>query len=193
MILEPIPDTMVLTQAKKDQLRQINKNLHDILESEAAQSLSFDDLLDELGCTFGDYLLAARSKLKSRKVFVKRLPKNARVNQYNKKMLIAMRSNMDIQYILDVYSCISYVVDYVNKADKGLSRLLRQCVKDFERGNHSIKSKLNALSKVLYNCSETSAQEAAWIRLRQPMCMSSDVVEFIHSGPKSVSINEFNY
>ncbi|CAG9799251.1 unnamed protein product [Chironomus riparius] len=185
MILEPIPDTMVLAQAKKDLLRKINENLHDILESEAASSLSFDDLLDKLGCSFDDYLLAARAKLKSRKVFVKRLPKNARINPYNKKMLIAMRSNMDIQFILDVYSCICYVVDYVNKADKGLSRLLRQCIKDYERGNHSIKSKLNALSKVLYNCSETSAQEAAWIRLRQPMCMSSDVVEFIHSGPKS--------
>ena len=193
MILEPIPDTMVLTQAKKDQLRQINKNLHDILESEAAKTLSFDGLLEKLGCTFGDYILAARSKLKSRKVFVKRLPKNARTNPYNKKILIAMRSNMDIQFILDVYSCISYVVDYVNKADKGLSRLLRQCVKDHERGNHSIKSKLNALSKVLYNCSETSAQEAAWIRLRQPMCMSTEVVEFIHSGPKSVSNIKYTY
>ena len=70
-----------------------------------------------------------------------------------------------------VYACISYVVDYVNKADKGLSRLLRQCLKDHERGNHSIKSKLNALSKVLYNCSETSAQEAAWIRMGLSMCM----------------------
>ena len=188
MILEPIPDTMVLTQAKKDLLRKINENRNIVLESEEAQSLSFVELLDKLGCSFDDYLLAARAKLKSRKIFVKRLPKNARINPYNKKILIAMRSNMDIQYILDVYSCISYVVDYVNKADKGVSRLIRQCIKDHERGNHSIKSKLNALSKVLYNSSETSAQEAAWIRLRQPMCMSSDIVEFIHSGPKSVSL-----
>ncbi|XP_070499840.1 uncharacterized protein [Chironomus tepperi] len=185
MILEPIPDTVTLTQTKKDLLRKINESLNVILESDEAKSLSFVDLLDKLECNFEDYILAARAKLKSRKVFVKRLPKNARINPYNKKILIAMRSNMDIQFILDVYSCISYVVDYVNKANKGLSRLLRQCIKDYERGNHSIKSKLNALSKVLYNSSETSAQEAAWIRLRQPMCMSSDVVEFIHSGPRS--------
>lgn len=193
MILEPIPETMVLTKAKQDSIRELNKKLTDILESEEAQTLSFNGLLEKLGCTFGDYLLAARVKLNTRKVFVKRLPKNARINPYNKKILIAMRSNMDIQFILDVYSCISYVVDYVNKADKGLSRLLRQCLKDHERGNHSIKSKLNALAKVLYNSSETSAQEAAWIRLRQPMCMSSDAVEFIHSGPKLVRKNEFIY
>jgi hypothetical protein len=188
MILEPIPDTMKLTPEKNIKLRELDLKLTDILESEAAKTMSFDGLLIKLGCSFDDYLLAARGKLKSAKVFVKRLPKNARINTYNKKILVTMRSNMDIQFILDVYSCISYVVDYVNKADKGLSRLMRQCVKDHEHGNHSIKEKLSALSKVLYNCSETSAQEAAWIRLRQPMCMTSDAVEFIHSGPKSVII-----
>ena len=193
MILEPVPDTMPLTQEKKDKIRDINTKLHEILESEAAAALSFDGLLEQLGCSFDDYLLAARSKLKTRKVFVKRLPKNARINPYNKKILIAMRSNMDIQFILDIYSCISYVVDYVNKAHKGTSRLIRQCLKDHERGNHSIKTKLNALAKVLYNSSETSAQEAAWVRLRQPMCISSDLVEFIHSGPKSVSHNKNTY
>ncbi|KAG5666226.1 putative ATP-dependent DNA helicase PIF1, partial [Polypedilum vanderplanki] len=185
MILEPIPDSMELSKEKQDRLKDINKKLHNILEADSASIQSFDELLQRLECNFDDYLLAARSKLKSRKVFIKREPKNSRINPYNKKILITMRSNMDIQFILDIYSCISYVVDYVNKSDKGLSRLLRKCVEEYKNGNASIKSKLSAMSKIMYNSSETSAQEASWIRSRLPMCMSTDVVEFISSGPKA--------
>ncbi|KAG5679958.1 hypothetical protein PVAND_009493 [Polypedilum vanderplanki] len=185
MILEPIPDSMQLSKEKQDRLKEINKKLHDILEADSASIQSFDELLQRLECNFDDYLLAARSKLKNRKVFIKREPKNSRINPYNKKILITMRSNMDIQFILDIYSCISYVVDYVNKSDKGLSRLLRKCVEEYKNGNASIKSKLSAMSKIMYNSSETSAQEASWIRSRLPMCMSTDVVEFISSGPKA--------
>ncbi|KAG5666229.1 hypothetical protein PVAND_017804, partial [Polypedilum vanderplanki] len=185
MILEPIPDTMQLSKEKQDRLKEINKKLHDVLEADSATIQSFDELLQRLECNFDDYLLAARSKLKNRKVFIKREPKNSRINPYNKKILITMRSNMDIQFILDIYSCISYVVDYVNKSDKGLSRLLRKCVEEYKNGNASIKSKLSTMSKIMYNSSETSAQEASWIRSRLPMCMSTDVVEFISSGPKA--------
>jgi hypothetical protein len=186
-ILEPIPETMTLSKQKLEQLRKLNKDLHETLEADSDKIASFEELLQKLNCTHDDYILAARLKLKNRKVFVKREPKDSRINPYNKKILMTMRSNMDIQFILDIFSCVGYVVDYVNKADKGLSRLLRHCVEDFKKGNHSIKTRLSALSKIMYNSSETSAQEAAWIRCRQPMCISTDVVEFIHSGPKSVS------
>ena len=191
-ILEPIPDSINLSVEKKKHLKNINKNLHDILESEAESILSFSVLLEKLNCNLNDYILAARSKLKRRKIFIKREPKNTRINPYIKKILIAMRSNMDAQMILDIYACVGYAVDYVNKSDKGVSRSLREIVEDHNRGNSSIKSKLSALSKVIYNSSETSAQEAAWIRCRQPICMSTNLVEFINSGPKSVS-NDSNF
>ncbi|KAG5678799.1 hypothetical protein PVAND_008434 [Polypedilum vanderplanki] len=185
MILEPITDSEGLTDEKKKQLDQLNKKLHDVLEADATNINSFDELLEILECNVADYILAARIKLKSRKIFMKRKPKDCRVNNYNKKILMAMRSNMDIQFILDVYSCISYVVDYVNKSDKGLSRLLRGCIEEHKRGNTNIKKQMSALSKIIYNSSETPVQEAAWIRLRLPMCSTTDLVEFINSGPKS--------
>ncbi|KAG5674792.1 hypothetical protein PVAND_004740 [Polypedilum vanderplanki] len=184
MILEPI-DSDGLSDEKKKQLDQLSKKLHDVLEADAANIHSFDELLEILDCNVADYILAARLKLKSRKIFMKRKPKDCRINNYNKQILMAMRSNMDIQFILDVYSCISYVVDYVNKSDKGLSRLLRQCIEDHKRGNTNIKKQMSALSKIIYNSSETPVQEAAWIRLRLPMCSTTDLVEFINSGPKS--------
>ncbi|KAG5675525.1 hypothetical protein PVAND_005421 [Polypedilum vanderplanki] len=150
---------MQLSKEKQDRLKEINKKLHDILEADSASIQSFDELLQRLECNFDDYLLAARSKLKNRKVFIKREPKNSRINPYNKKILITMRSNMDIQFILDIYSCISYVVDYVNKSEQGLSRLLRKCVEEYKNGNASIKSKLSAMSKIMYNLPKRLPQE----------------------------------
>ena len=35
---------------------------------------------------------------------------------------------MDIQFILDPYSCISYMINYVTKIDAGLSKLLREAI-----------------------------------------------------------------
>ncbi|KAG5666208.1 hypothetical protein PVAND_017645 [Polypedilum vanderplanki] len=184
-ILEPIYDSDKLNKAKLEQLKDITKRLHETLEKNGANIRTFDELLEILDCTYDDYILAARLTLKMRKLFLKREPKDYRINPYNKKLLLAMRSNMDIQFVLDIYSCVSYVVDYVNKADKGLSRLLRQCVEDHKRGNSNVKTVLTALTKIVYNSSETPAQEAAWVLSRLPMCMATDVVEFINSGPKA--------
>lgn len=98
---------------------------------------------------------------------------------------------MDIQYVTDAYACVGYVVDYINKSIRGLSRLMRQCVEDCNNGNLGIKEKLKGLSHILYNCSEVSAQEAAWCRLRLPMSKSTVQVEFINSSAKSVSFKMY--
>lgn len=37
-----------------------------------------------------------------------------------------LQSNTDIQFILDEYSCAEYVVEYVNKTNRGISNLQRQ-------------------------------------------------------------------
>jgi hypothetical protein len=46
---------------------------------------------------------------------------------------------MDIQFVLDVYSCAIYIVSYIFKAQKGMSELLRTACEEAKRGNSSIK------------------------------------------------------
>lgn len=90
---------------------------------------------------------------------------------------------MDIQFVLDAYACIGYIVDYINKSGRGLSRLLRLCIEDCRRGNKSIQEQMKACSHILYNSTEVCAQEAAWCRCRLPMCSTTVTVEFINSSP----------
>lgn len=93
-----------------------------------------------------------------------------------------MQSNMDIQFVLDVHACIGYIVDYINKPSRGISKLLRNCVESFKNGNFSIRQKLKSVANTFYNGTEISAQEAAWCRLKLPMSCSTVVTEFINTS-----------
>lgn len=164
-------------------IREFNQQIDNELNHNSGNLESFDELLTKMGVDLEFYILATRKTFKHPKVFLKRAPKDCRINGYCKKILLLMRSNMDIQYVLDAYACIGYIVDYINKSARGLSRLLRMCIDDCRKGNKSIVEQMKACSHILYNSTEISAQEAAWCRLRIAMCSTSVAVEFIHSGP----------
>lgn len=184
--IQPVPEEAkkAIDQKTNEKNKNIFKMINEILIKESQTVGSFEDFLTRLNCTLEEYIFVIRLNTNHSKIFLKRLPKNCFVNAYNKKTLLSMRSNMDIQYITDPYACVGYVVDYINKAHRGLSRLLRNVVEDFNKGNHSLRDKLKAISNVLFNSTEISAQEAAWIRCQLPMTSTSVAVEFIHTGPQ---------
>jgi hypothetical protein len=39
-----------------------------------------------------------------------------------------LNSNMDLQFILEEYSCAAYLVEYVNKTNRGISNLHREVI-----------------------------------------------------------------
>lgn len=73
---------------------------------------------------------------------MKRNPDEIRVNNYNSACLSAWRANMDIQFVLDFYTCVMNIVLYIFKAHKGMSQfLLREC-DEAREGNSSIKQQV---------------------------------------------------
>lgn len=181
-ILTPFPEDFVIDAETQKKLIDLNTRLDFILSKDPSSIGSFDDLLANLKCNMDEYIMGIRSKLTRPKVFLKRLPKDCRINQYSVKILNLMKSNMDIQFVIDPYACVSYIVDYINKASRGLSTLLRNCVIDFKNGNYSLREKLKKVVNTFYNGAEISAQEAAWCRLRLPMSFCSVAVEFINTN-----------
>ncbi|KAG8171564.1 hypothetical protein JTE90_026094 [Oedothorax gibbosus] len=94
-----------------------------------------------------------------------------------------MGSNMDLQIILDGYAVVTYLVDYISKPARGLTKQLRKCVKNTQSGNTSLKDRLTEISNVFVNASEVSAQEAAWSLLELPMSHLSEDTVFIMTFP----------
>ena len=53
---------------------------------------------------------------------------------------------MDIQYILDAYSCVSYIVSYISKGQRGLSNLLLQACEDAKEKDSTMRDQVRRIS-----------------------------------------------
>ncbi|GFQ67487.1 ATP-dependent DNA helicase [Trichonephila clavata] len=72
----------------------------------------------------------------------------------------------DIQFITEEYSCAAYVVDNVNKANRGISNLQRQIIKIMdEHSDFDIVEIIRKMSIDMLNTVEMTSQEAAELGL----------------------------
>ena len=119
-ILEPLQaDCNDLEGDKKHKgnFEKINKLINSLKTEDA--EMDFTTFLERLKLDNDQYLKAIRSSLSSTKLFLKRSVSEVRVNSYNPTLLKCWRANMDLQYVLDAYSCAMYIVSYVAKKSKG--------------------------------------------------------------------------
>ena len=114
-----------------------------------------------------------RAGIKRPKLFYKRTPAQKWHNPFNPFVFHLLKSNMDFQIIQDEYACATYVVEYVNKHNRGISNLQRQIIQimdenpEFDNVDITKKMSVDQL-----HCVERPAQEAAWYLLREPMAKS---------------------
>lgn len=88
-----------------------------------------------------------------------------------------------MQFIIEEYSCAAYVVEYINKTNRGISNLQCQILEimnahpEFDIVEITRKMSVNMLNTV-----ELTSQEAAWYLLREPMSKCSVSVVYISTG-----------
>ena len=76
--------------------------------------------------TYDDYVYTIITKIKNPKVFLRRDLQDIRVNGYNEILLNLHKANIDVKFILGPYGCVQYILTYLNKPDRNLSKLLRK-------------------------------------------------------------------
>ena len=144
--LPPMPRTMILTPLEKscyDEENQKNvkgnaEKIKDLLDNmKYGEEITFEDFLNNLQLTEESYILAIRHSLKRVTLCLKRAPSEIRINNYNSVLLKAWRANMDIQYVLDPYACATYILSYITKGQRGMSRLLEKASEEAQSGNIS--------------------------------------------------------
>jgi hypothetical protein len=130
--LPPMPCTVVLEPlGQRDDIQIHQKNYVKVAEfldsvHRKGINMSFVQFLEQISLTYEEYILSIRSSIQSSKVFVKRQVSEVRINSYNSTLLRSWEANMDIQYILNPYACVSYIVSYISKGQRGLSNLLME-------------------------------------------------------------------
>lgn len=182
-ILEPLDeevDNETKKKAKKD-LESI-KNMMDIFLKNNTKK-TFDEILNELNLSEFEYMLALRSSISATTVFYKRTSEEVAINPYNLEILQLLQSNMDIQFILNPYACISYIANYISKPSGGMSKLLRDAAKEVSEGNFTHRDRLRKIANVFINGSTMSAQEAVYDVLSIPVSRCSRATAYINTRP----------
>lgn len=92
----------------------------------------------------------------------RREAKDCWVNPYNPALLHAWNGNMDIQFILDPYSCIMYIMSYITKAEKKLGELIKAAQREARQNNEEAIQELRKLGNVYLTHREISVMEAVY-------------------------------
>ncbi|KAL3184151.1 hypothetical protein MRX96_032438 [Rhipicephalus microplus] len=151
---------------------------------EGLESGDFEDLASFLHA-FGlhsekEYMDVLRAGLSRPCVLHRRTPAEKFVNAFNAWIGRVLDSNMDMQIILDHYACASYVVDYVNKSDRGISNLKHTVAEILKTNrNDDIEAEIRKLRVDILKEIEMSAQEVAWFLLKQEMSHKSREVVYV--------------
>ena len=154
-------------------------------------SETFEEFLVNIQISYETYERVVRTTLKRAKIFLRRNLKDIRTNAFNEEILRRHRANMDLQFVLDPYACVHYILDYINKSNRGMSRLLKQVVEEQRQGNLTHRQKLYKIASKFINSSEVSAQEAVYILLSMPLSHSRRSSVFINTGEKKDRVRRF--
>ncbi|CAC5423124.1 unnamed protein product [Mytilus coruscus] len=104
-------------------------------------------------------------------------------------MLKCWQANIDVQFVLDPYSCASYIVSYISKGQRGMSNLMYRASQEAKENNMDLKHQMRHISNQFLTHVEVSAQEAAYFVLQLPMRRSSrSFFLFLNTGPPSERI-----
>ena len=144
--------------------------------------VSLDELLRLAEVNPTDYNNAIVLSSRGHTIVLKRELRECNVNPYNASILLAWGANMDLQPVLNAYSCIMYIASYVMKAEKSMGQLLKSVTEEVM--GEELRSQLKKVGTAFLSHRELSAQEAVYRILSLPLKMLSRSVVYVDSNTK---------
>ena len=185
----PFPKTVILDKIPEDdpRIEEYKKKwttIHKELEEMArGTEITFEEFLTKMDLSYEEYEKCVQTTLQARTIFLRRTPQEITINNYNRNTMLAWEANMDIQYVLDAYACATYIVSYMSKGSRGMSKLLAQASAEARAGNTSVTDSMRHIGNQFLNSVEISAQEAAYLALQLALRKSSRITVFINTAP----------
>ena len=187
----PSDATVIAKESDKASLNNkkiICKKVMDVMEApEYPDDISLEDLLKKAAVEPHAYKEAVKTMKSGKQVVLKRQPGERWINNYNTQILKTWGANMDLQYIVDPYSCIMYITSYMMKSEGAMSELLKGAVKEFK--DEDVRTKLQKVGAVFLSSREISAQEATFRLLSIPLKQSSKAVVFVNTSSKDKRVS----
>ncbi|XP_072564692.1 uncharacterized protein, partial [Paramormyrops kingsleyae] len=175
---------------KKEVADAIMKKVKDAVLNPEANYDSVDCLFSTIGISQEIFEAAYSRITKKTTIVLKRRPCEVWVNQYNRDLLRCWNANMDIQFVVDAYSCIVYIISYISKAEREMGLLLANAQKEAtQQGNLDAKEALRQLGSVFLHNREVSAQESVYRLTNMRLKEGSRKVQFIPTGENVVKMS----
>ena len=124
--------------------------------------MSAADVLQQANLTQEQFETALGKLATKVSIVLKREPKECWTNQYNSHLLQAWNANIDLQYVVNAYSCIAYILSYISKKESEEGELLKAAQKDAREGNEDAVRELRRIGQVYVTHREVSIMEAIW-------------------------------
>lgn len=160
---------------------KINSLMKEFFEKD--KDMSFEEILEKLDLDEAGYIMAIRSSLKQPQIFLRRGSLEVAVNAYNVDLLNLLESNMDIQYIINPYACITYITNYITKIENGLTKMIQKATEQAQQEGNTIKQKLTKVANVFLRGYTMGAQEGVHHALSLPLSKFSRATEIINTHP----------
>ncbi|XP_048834537.1 uncharacterized protein LOC125709770 [Brienomyrus brachyistius] len=175
---------------KKEVAEAIMKTVKDAVLNPDMNFDSVDSLFGTIGINQEIFEAAYSRITKKTTIVLKRRPCDVWLNQYNRDLLRCWNANMDIQFVVDAYSCIVYIISYISKAEREMGLLLANAQKEAtQQGNLDAKEALRQLGSVFLHNREVSAQESVYRLTNMRLKEGSRKVQFIPTGQHVVKMS----
>ena len=204
IVARPIGEHNDLKDMTEEQLKNFKKDAKEIVETAKMKlkeiDLGNDPSLHE-NMSLEEFCLAIKPKLtveeymkyikiteKGTVLMLKRDVKDRNVNNYNPEMLYAWNANMDIQLALDPFAVITYIVNYMNKDETGMTKFMAEALRT--KATAEASEKLNTLKLAYLSNRQVGASEAVYRVLPGMRLKDSNISTiFVPSGfPENRSV-----
>ncbi|XP_061167749.1 uncharacterized protein LOC133176667 [Saccostrea echinata] len=180
----------VNSRNSKSALKEILLHLWEEVQSELNESRSTEEIFSHLSLTQEQYEEAHNMQTKKTSVVLERNPSELWINQYNPCLLKCWDANMDIQFVLDPFSCIVYIISYISKSEREMGLLLKHTKVEAEEGNLNARDTLKKIGSAYPNHREVSAQEAVYRVCNLKMKECSRKVVFVPVGENPTRLSK---
>nr|XP_057908359.1 uncharacterized protein LOC131104820 [Doryrhamphus excisus] len=175
---------------KAEEASEIIKSIKTALADENHTYQSVEHLFHSLGITQEIFETAHRRLGRRTEVIIRRQINEIWINPYSKPLLKCWNANMDIQYVVDAYACVVYIISYISKAEREIGLLLSNAQKEASKqANVSAKEALKSLGSVYLHNRDVCAQEAVYRLTNMHLKECSRKVVFVPTGDNVVKMS----
>ena len=176
----------------KNEAQEVIKKVHDALnnaDTEITENTTATEIFDSVNVTQEDMEEALETVASRSNVYLKRKPTDVLVNNYNPHLIRAWNGNMDIQFVLDAYSCVKYILSYISKAERQVGDLLKNAQNEARQEDSDALTELRKVGNVYLHSRELSVMESIYRVCSMHLKDCTRDVVFVQTDPDGQRIS----